>query len=239
MLQDENIYDIFWQETNLDRLNMRQFASQIGAYQPENKEFSLEYPNKPNIVPLPISKLNKITKKRVSSRSFSNKTITKKELGLILSSFYSWNGLEHRSYPSAGATYSLELFCVTYNTEILNNKILYYDPGKHGLVTLEKKAPSWAESETPLNFSCKTPPNLLLIYVIFPNRVTSKYGDRGGRFALLEAGAAMQQLSIQIAESTNLNGVVLGGLMDDIWKYKLGLENTNAQIALGFLVGKK
>ncbi|PKL30754.1 hypothetical protein CVV43_05440 [Candidatus Saccharibacteria bacterium HGW-Saccharibacteria-1] len=238
MIDDESFYDIFWDNTNLSRLNMAQFANQISLYQPEYKEQMLEYPDKPNLLPLPKSKINKITKNRVSDRDFTDKVMTKKELGLIFSSFYAWNSLEHRSYPSAGATYSLEIFCISYNTEILNNKILYYDAENHGLSSTNNSAPSWKESTEPLNYNNEISPNLLVIYVIFPSRVTNKYGDRGGRFALLEAGAAMQQLSLQIAESNVLKGVVLGGLMDDFWKSKLGLKDTDAQIACGFLIGK-
>jgi len=235
---DESLYDIFWDNTKLDKLTMAKFANQIGSYQPEYKELTLEYPNKPVLLPQVNSKLNKITKKRVSSRDFTNKIMTEKELALIFSSFYAYNGLEHRTYPSAGATYSLEIFCVTYNTAILNNQILYYDSEKRGLVATNNLAPSWEESKALLNFDCGISPNMLIIYAIFPSRVTDKYGDRGGRFALLEAGAAMQQLSLQIAETNSLKGVALGGLLDDIWKSILGLEDTDAQIAFGFLVGK-
>ena len=66
--------------------------------------------------------------------------------------------------------------------------------------------------------------------------MTAKYGERGGRFALLEAGAVMQQLSLT-ATDLGLAGVVVGGLLDDYWLAQLGLTRTGAVVAFGYLVG--
>lgn len=77
-----------------------------------------------------------------------------------------------------------------------------------------------------------------MVFVAFPERAVLKYGERGGRFALMEVGAAMQQLALQIAESSKLRGVAAGGMFDEVWKQTLKLENTNAEIALSYLVGK-
>lgn len=40
----------------------------------------------------------------------------------------------------------------------------------------------------------------MVVAVLFPGRLTGKYSERGGRFALLEAGAVMQQLSLKVAD---------------------------------------
>ena len=40
----------------------------------------------------------------------------------------------------------------------------------------------------------------MVVAVLFPGRLTGKYGERGGRFALLEAGAVMQQRSLKVAD---------------------------------------
>ena len=75
-----------------------------------------------------------------------------------------------------------------------------------------------------------------MVATLFPNRLTAKYGERGGRFALLEAGAVMQQLSLT-ATDLGLAGVVVGGLLDDYWLAQLGLTRTGAVVAFGYLVG--
>lgn len=238
MGDDETLFDKFWESSSLDRFNMQQFARQLNSYDSDTKELLLEFPGAPRPLPLAQTKLNKITKRRKSDRAFSGGQLSLKELGQLLSSFYAWNGLEHRGYPSAGATYVTEVFCVTFNVEKSTGKILYYDPEKHGTVVVSDGAPSWDEASPSLNMNIEGTPSVLVILVSFPERAVAKYGDRGGRFALLETGAAMQQLALQIAGSSKLRGVAVGGMLDEYWKQVLGLKHTSAHIVLGYLVGK-
>lgn len=237
MAEEETFFDKFWEVSSLDRFNTQEFARQLNSYDSDNKELMLEYPRAAYRLPQSRTKLNKLAKNRQSDRLFSGKRLSLKELGRLLSSFYAWNGLEHRGYPSAGATYATEIFGVAFSVEKFTGQIIYYDPENHGATIVKSGAPSWAEAEKNLNMNIDGTPNLLIIFVNFPERATAKYGVRGGRFALLEAGAAMQQLALQIAE-TNLKGVAVGGMLDEYWKQALGLAHTSARITLGYLVGK-
>lgn len=238
MVDEETHFDEFWEASSLDRFNVQQFAQQLNSYDSDNKELMLEYPDAPSALPQAKTQLNKIAKKRKSERQFSGKELSLKELGILLSSFFAWNGLEHRGYPSAGATYVTEIYGVAFNVEKYNGKVFYYDPEKHGAVVVSENAPSWDKAINSLNMNIEGAPNLLFIFVTFPERALAKYGERGGRFALLEVGAAMQQLSLQIAESSKIKGVAVGGMLDEVWKKSLKLENTKAKITLGYLVGK-
>ena len=237
MTEEETFFDQFWQASSLDRFNMQQFAVQLNDYDSDNKELILEYSDLPTSLPKVRSQLNKIAERRKSERNFSGKELSRKELGLILSSFYGWNGLEHRSFPSAGATYVTEVYGMAFSVQEYNGKIFYYDPEKHGIV-LVGASPSWEEVSKTLNINIKGKPSLLLVFIMFPDRVLAKYGERGGRFAMIEVGAAMQQLALQVAESSKFKGVAVGGMLDEVWKSSLGLKNTNAKIALGYLIGK-
>lgn len=238
MVDNESPFDTFWQASSLDRFNVQHFAQKLANYDSDNKELLLEYPDVPSPLPQTKSRLNKIATKRRSHREFSGKELSLKELGLLLSSFYAWNGLEHRAYPSAGATYVTEIYGVTFNVEKYSGTVFYYDPEKHGVVVINDTAPTWDQSSKSLNMTIEGTPNLLFVFVTFPGRAVAKYGERGGRFALLEAGAAMQQLALQIAESSKIKGVAVGGMLDEIWKQILNLQNTQANITLGYLIGK-
>lgn len=238
MNEDETQFDKFWETSALDRFNIQQFSQQLNAFDSDDKELFLEYPEAPKSLPSVRTQINKISKQRKSVRSFSSKGLSIKELSQLLSSFYAWNGLEHRAYPSAGATYVTEVFCVAFNVEAYSGKVIYYDPEKHGTVVVSDNAPSWEEASESLNMDIKGIPNLLIVFVAFPKRAVAKYGERGGRFALLEVGAAVQQLSLQIAESSRLKGLAVGGMLDSIWKQNLKLTDTDARIVLGYLVGK-
>lgn len=238
MDEDESFFDRFWEASKLDKFNVKQFAQQLNNYDSENKELVLEFPGKIETLPKTRSQLNKIAARRQSSRTFSGQAMTLKELSLLLSSFRAWNGLEHRSYPSAGATYVTEIFCTVFNVESYSGKTLYYDQDKHGVVVVPTKSPTWTEAGKTLNMEIKGTPNLLLTFMMFPDRAISKYGERGGRFALLEVGAALQQLCLQIAESRNLKGVAVGGMLDNFWQQSLGLADSQAHITVGYLIGK-
>lgn len=238
MDDEETFFDKFWEASSLDKFNVQQFSQQLNAYDSDNKELLLEYPADPTLLSNGRTQLNKIAKKRKSDREFSQTQLSIKELGILLSSFYAWNGLEHRGYPSAGATYVTEIFCVAFNVEGYSGKVFYYDPEKHGVVVISNEGPSWAEASKSLNMSIEGTPNLLFIFVTFPERAIAKYGERGGRFALLEAGAAMQQLSLQVAASRTLKGVIVGGMLDPEWLKILNLVHTNASISVGYLIGK-
>jgi hypothetical protein len=48
----------------------------------------------------------------------------------------------------------------------------------------------------------------------------------------------MQQLSLTVAATKQLKGVVVGGVFDEYWKDILGLSETTAHVAVGYLVGK-
>jgi len=238
MAEDETLFDKFWESSSLDRFNVQEFSQQLNAYDSDEKELFLEYPEPPKSLPIAKTHINKIAKKRKSDRSFSDKELSTKELSQLLSSFYAWNGLEHRAYPSAGATYVTEVFFVAFNVEAYSGKAIYYDSEKHGTVVVTDRAPSWEEASKSLNMDIKGTPSLLIVFVAFPQRALAKYGERGGRFALLEVGAAVQQLSLQIAESSKLKGVAVGGMLDNTWKQNLKLEHTDAHITLGYLIGK-
>lgn len=238
MNNEDNFFDQFWQASSLSQFNAQQFAQQLASYDSDNKELGLAYPQKAHSLPLPRSTVNKLATKRVSVRVFSGKRLSSKQLGLIMSSFYAHRGLEHRGYPSAGATYTTEIFIVPFNIADTVQHILYYDAEQHGIVDTNIDAPSWAEAKPTLNVEVEGEPGALLLFVGMSGRATAKYGERGGRFMLLEAGAAIQQLALQIADDSKLKGLALGGVLDETWRETLRLKTTDAKLLLGYLVGR-
>jgi len=68
---------------------------------------------------------------------------------------------------------------------------------------------------------------LLWILVGDGERIGEKYGDRGGRFLLLEAGHVMQNLCL-MSTSVKLSTVPLGGALEPEIARELGLADTDA-----------
>ena len=236
------LFDDFWEASSLDRFNVTAFGSRLTSYDADGKELVLEYPQAATPLPSPRTRLGRIARKRRSDRKFSGTGLTDRELGALLASVRAWRGLEHRGYASAGATYVTEVFCVGFRGAI-EGQIAYYDPEAHGLVTLPRTAPTWEEAHAMLNTTIEGVPSVLVALVVFPTRATGKYGERGGRFALLEAGAAMQQLSLAVADSRRVKGVIVGGMLDAAWLGILGLDKSqldsaDARVAVGYLLGR-
>lgn len=140
--------------------------------------------------------------------------------------------------PSGGAKYPIEVYALCFNVKGLSGKVVYYNYEKNCLSIIgecgewEKyKIISGAEGVIEGN------PSILFVFAAFPDRITSKYGERGGRFLLIESGQYLQNLSLRISHE-KLYGVELGGLFDDEFKKLLKIENTEGIITLGMLCGK-
>src|ERR1044071_6063320 len=117
-------FEEFWEASNYSLYNVKEFAAAQELFSAKDKTPSLlEYPGEPKQLRLPKTKLNRVTKNRKSGRSFGPKPLSQKELSVILSSFYAANDTKHRSCPSAGASYALEIFCVANNITGLKHKI--------------------------------------------------------------------------------------------------------------------
>lgn len=231
-------FDDFLESSSLDRYSIREFADRLNVFDADQKTLQLAYPALSTPLPDVRSSLQSITSRRKSERTFSKVPLTMRQIATILGAGRAIDGLEHRTYPAAGAQYSVEVYQVLFHAGEMTGRVLYYDAATHGYVVVPQDAPSWLEAQDALNIDVKGMPQSLVLFVIFPDRVTEKYGERGGRFALLEVGAAMQQLSLTIAGDKKLKGVVVGGTMDTYWKKVLGLEATNARVVLGYLVGR-
>jgi SagB-type dehydrogenase family enzyme len=238
MDDDAPLFDDFWEASSLTQHTLAEFGRRLNTFDAEDKELFLEYPEAPSPLPARPTLLGWLARRRVSQRAFSDRRLTDRDLGTLLASLRAWGGPEHRAFPSAGASYAVEAFVVGFQGSPLAGRAAYYDPERHGLVGVSDDVPPWRETRKAINVTVEGTPALLVVLVVFPERLTAKYGERGGRFALLEAGAAMQQLSLATAESRRLRGVVVGGLLDDYWMRALRLRETNARAVVGYLVGR-
>jgi len=227
-------FDDFWLASELDAYNLPEFGQRITAFHGDDKPLRLDYPAAPASLPQARrSPLERVAARRRSGREFAERPLHPRELSRLLGSCRAWGGAEHRSFPSAGASYAVELFVVAWRPEV---HMAYYDPIAHGLVILPDSAPAWEEASSRNNAPVTGQPAAMVVAVLFAGRLTGKYDERGGRFALLEAGAVMQQLSLAAAE-LGLAGVVAGGLIDDYWAGRLGVAQTGGRVAFGYLVG--
>ena len=115
---------------------------------------------------------------------------------------------------------------------------MHYDPALHAL-TAVSDLPPWSACRDAVNLEdCVGIPHVVVVFIVLPERITAKYGERGGRFALIEVGHAAQNLALRLAAS-GLAGCELGGMFDERVKALLGLDGTTAQVALGYACGMR
>lgn len=124
----------------------------------------------------------------------------------------------HRETPSAGALYPIECYWIS------RNAVHYYDADDHALIRLWAADPQlFSKPETLIGSTpCRGASGyLVLTYVLYRNM--RKYGARGYRYGLLEAGAILQQMS-EHARSLGVGCVWLGGFDDQVLADMLGLR---------------
>ncbi len=229
------LFNLFWENSKINRFNVREFGEQLAEFG-RHKELSpqLFYPKQDIKLVKPDDSLAKIFRQRKSTREFSKKALNKKYLNNL---FYCFSETRNnlRVIPSAGARYPIEVFALFYNVKKIKNAVYYYNPDTHSL-SFVSGSKSWEKEAFLYNFETKNPPAIVFVFVGFLDRVSQKYGERGGRFLLIEAGHYAQTLGIRLAYD-NLAGVELGGIMDEEMKKKLKLQGTDAKILLGFAMG--
>jgi SagB-type dehydrogenase family enzyme len=154
-----------------------------------------------------------LTMEQVSQLLWSAQGITEKRIGF-------------RTAPSAGATYSLDIYLVVGKDKVENLKagVYHYNPHYHSLVIISKE-----DKRRELARAClrqrfiEDAPVSLIITAEF-SRITNRYGKRGVYYAYMEAGHVGQNVYLQ-AESLGLGTVVIGAFYEEDVSQALNLPD--------------
>jgi SagB-type dehydrogenase family enzyme len=156
-------------------------------------------------------------KHRRTVRSYRLKPLTLEQLSQI---FWAAQGITEdrgykRSAPSGGALYPMDIYAVVGDNcvEGLNAGIYHYDPRKHtALLIIEGDLrKDVARSSLSQMWMAEAPINLVITAEY--SRITSKYGARGERYAMIEAGHIGQNIFLQ-AEALGLRAGIVGAFHD-------------------------
>jgi len=183
---------------------------------------------------------------RRSERAFAGTPIEPAALATLLHGSY---GVTHalddaapplqplRAVPSGGALYPLDVYPLLLRVDGLEPGIYHFDPLRPALVCL--RPGMRAEDAAALS----TYPEIvraaavLFLVVAMLWRTRFKYGLRGYRFALLEAGHLGQNL-VLLASALGLGAVPLGGLYDRAVDECLGIDGVNESVVYAVAVGR-
>ena len=191
------------------------FISKENRLMAETKLIQLPKPlNKGNI------SLEEAIFKRRSQRSFEQKDLSLQQISQLLwagqgitaeKGFYSL-----RAAPSAGALYPIEIYLLA------KNGMFRYLPDGHKLESLGEQDLRGALADSSSGQVAISQAQVNIVICAVYSRVTSKYGQRGIRYAHIEVGHIAQNIHLQ-AVALGLGSVPIGAFNDEEVKKILSL----------------
>jgi SagB-type dehydrogenase family enzyme len=167
--------------------------------------------------PLPLrDPLEDLVVRRRSSRAEVSRPIRLAELGTVLTACYGASdhpaGGSRRPVPSGGALYPLELYVLSFAVTGLERGVYHYDPFRARLALLDDAGLA-AAREAFVDAALLETASAVLVATAMFWRSRCKYGPRGYRFALLEAGHLVQN-ALLAATALDLPALPVGGFYD-------------------------
>ncbi len=235
------------QLSRLFHLNSEPWSEgKLDAYQ-ANCETDREYISRHDLPAPSASHAIELMRMRQSSRYFLEATINQQELATILIAAYgaidfgemqeTGDRFLRRTVPSAGGLYPLELYLLLSKVEGLQDGIYHYDETGHTLELIASEGLDKQLQESFLSYPFIKNANVILCHSAVFDRTQKKYGPRGYRYILLEAGHSAQNVCLAAAE-LGLGSLCMGGFWDRQLNNLLQLEHETEGVVYSMAVGK-
>ncbi len=168
---------------------------------------------------------------RRSVRQFATAPLKLEELGQLAWAAQGVTGQGHRTVPSAGGLYPIELNVVVGNVVGLAPGVYRYTPDEHRLerVADEDRRTKLAAAAFGQSWMAEAPAIFVIAGV--ERRTTTKYGERGVRYVHMEAGHAGENVLLQ-ATALGLGATVVGAFDDERVKIVTGLPAAARPLSL-------
>ena len=200
------------------------------------------YPRLPKIL-LPTGDLKadlaETLKNRRSSRDFSGKPLALHELGTLLKYACGEKGGERRTHPSGGARFPIEIYPIVLNgSGELKEGAYHYHIPNHALEVLYAGDSFDRALLTPLvGLPWMREAGALLVFTAVFDRNQRKYGERGYRYILHEAGHIGQNVYL-VGEALGLKILALAGTNDEPIERLLDIDGVTESLVYAILAGK-
>lgn len=215
---------------------LRASASRSLRRNPELPRIALPPPELPHV------DLGALLGRRRSARTFADAPVTSGEIATLLYAAYGVTaederGQGYRTAPSGGALYPLEIYAALARGDGLAAGLYHYDPPRHALEVVRPPVPadSLARASAYPDIVRGCAVAFVLTAVFWRSRF--KYGLRGYRFTLLEAGHVAQNLLLG-ADALGLAAVPLGGYYDRALDALLRLDGVDESALYVICVGR-
>jgi SagB-type dehydrogenase family enzyme len=220
-------------------------ASAENVYQVEFKE--LHHAEGRVVLPqtLDTSALLQVIGERTSTRAFGPSTMALTDLAHLLKGSYGLgraialpDGLETpaRAVPSAGGLYPLELYALLSRVETIADGLYHYSVIDHTLERVRTDVDPDAFGEAVIAAPLLENANAVVFMSAVLDRTLRKYGPRGYRYILIEAGHVAQNLCL-LATERGLASLCVGGFFDSRLNRVLDLEPRTELVVYCVAVG--
>jgi SagB-type dehydrogenase family enzyme len=188
------------------------------------------------------ARITPLLQKRRSLRKYEMEPVSMEELAFMLwasqgitakSGSYSF-----RTAPSGGALYPIETYFSANLVEDLNPGLYHFDVENFSLDRLSETDSAEAVANACLNQKFMAQAAVSFLWSAVIRRSMSKYGNRGMRYILLDAGHVCQNL-IVAAEATGSGACPVAAFYDDEVNELLGLDPKEETVLYAASVGKR
>jgi len=220
-------------------------AYQTSSYEVEYKRVTCLSPATALPIP-PETELLQVSRKRYSCRAYESRALALSQLSTLLLGSYGITRTETtllggslalmRSVPSAGGLFPLEVYIASQRVHDLPDGLYHYNVRNHALEPLSDEP--FFKTLQPHLFMYQAIENanaIVFLTAVF-NRVQKKYGPRGYRYVLLEAGHVAQSLCLLAAEQ-GLGSLCMGGYSDGELNRTLDLVPLEEGVVYAIAVG--
>jgi len=130
-----------------------------------------------------------------------------------------------RPYPSAGASYELELYLTVNTCAGLARGFYHYDAGRHALVPIGVRAPEVEAVLTGAQFAMDAPaaPQIVITIAARFGRVSWKYSSLAYALILKDCGVLLQTFYLMVT-AMGLGGCAIGSTNIDLFARMTGIE---------------
>jgi SagB-type dehydrogenase family enzyme len=231
--------DPFFRRTELDATSFPEWRDQIVAFEAGGEHHEpRSYPGYPRW-PLPAVRarfwppLDRVLERRRRHDRLEATTPSCRSLARLLRHAHGITASGGCGpVPSAGGLQALELYLVSWTDGWLPSGAYHYDRAGQWLAQVVASTQREAWRELVPSLDLVEGGALLWVLVGDGQRVARKYGERGYRFLLLEAGHLMQNLCV-LSESLGLCTVPLGGFLECAIARRLVLPEDDLVLYVG------
>jgi SagB-type dehydrogenase family enzyme len=196
-------------------------------------------------LPAPCTERNAAWLQRRSVRAFGPEHWTLDAVSHLLAPLRTREGAgltdadaQTRLLPSGGGKYPVQAYvalCRIDGPPALQNSLAWHDPVRHALTPVAP-CPDWPALAKTLGVDWPDAPAAVVLLVAEGAGTLAKYGERGGRFLLIEAGVHLGALGYQAAEA-GWAGSAIASFDDDAVLSLLGLSAPRHLAMLAYACG--